>query len=243
MVSTNSRSAADDVFPPRNLPPLADPWGRAHDNRVRQLERTMETLQQLLQGQNRNSAATSATIGEQLGTLFNQIEDLRGRVSYSETDPALSQTWTSSQPDNEPWGPSLTFTLDMPRVVSVEFSVSGLANGGAWNKQTTTTVRALGAVFVNDEIAQGPAGQVYVNLESNPEERDFRTGQAQNLISASALVSLPAGTHTVRGGFAFRHVWVFSGPVTAEGYGVIVVSNPTISVNVLQPVENPELVD
>lgn len=71
-----------DVFPRRNLPPLAEQWGREVENRIVSSETGIETLQQGLSGQNRNTASS-------LSLIAQQIEDLRATQA---TIPITSST-------------------------------------------------------------------------------------------------------------------------------------------------------
>lgn len=65
-----------DVFPRRNLPDPAEPWGRAHDDRVLSLESVVESLNQSIQGQNRNSASSLSVIAKQVQKIADQQETL-----------------------------------------------------------------------------------------------------------------------------------------------------------------------
>lgn len=65
-----------DVFPRRNLPNEAEPWGRAHDDRVSALESGLEIVTQSVQGQNRNAASSLAVIAQQVQKIADQQETL-----------------------------------------------------------------------------------------------------------------------------------------------------------------------
>lgn len=69
-----------DVFPRRNLPPLAEQWGREVENRVVSNEGSIESLQQGLSGQNRNTASSLAVIAQQINSIPIQTTELN-RVS------------------------------------------------------------------------------------------------------------------------------------------------------------------
>lgn len=68
-----------DVFPRRNLPDDADPWGRAHDDRVLSLETSIEVLNQSLLGQNRNSASSLETLADQVRAVEAAQTELRNQ--------------------------------------------------------------------------------------------------------------------------------------------------------------------
>lgn len=83
-----------DVFPRRNLPNEAEPWGRAHDDRVMSLETQMEGLTQSLQGQNRNSASSLAVIAAQVQKIADQQQIL---IDQQATLAAQQAQLTSQQ--------------------------------------------------------------------------------------------------------------------------------------------------
>lgn len=66
----------EDVFPRRNLPAAAEPWGRKHDEVVRQLVRNYENLKLATQGDNRANAGQMGVVGRQIETLSNQQQTL-----------------------------------------------------------------------------------------------------------------------------------------------------------------------
>lgn len=70
-----------DVFPRRNLPAAAEPWGRKHDEVVRQLVRNYENLKLATQGDNRANAGQMGVVGRQIETLSEQQEILSSQQS------------------------------------------------------------------------------------------------------------------------------------------------------------------
>lgn len=214
-----------DIFPRRNLPPEAEQWGRAHDSRVIEVEKTLVTLQQNVAGQNRNTASS-------LAELASQINDLSGRVSYSSGDMTRSENWNTTQPTQQPWGPTLEFTLTEPRQVSVEFRVTGTASAEAYNNGTNVICRLRSVVFVNGVVATGNYGDVIANAKPGTTSGGANA-YAQSSLAARALLSLPAGTHTVQGGFMYRFVQVLG--AAPSGSGVIEATAPFVFVDVLQP--------
>lgn len=211
-----------DVFPRRNLPIEAEPWGRAHDERVIALEDGVTRLGQSLSGQNRNSASS-------IQTLADQVKDLVGRVSYN-TSSADSQTWTTPSGPYT-WGPGLSFTLTEPRVVSLEFSVSGMVYTLASNATSSAVAHLKGAIFLNGSMIPGAQGEMGTNVGVLP-----NTGRASTYsgtLTARSLVSLTAGTYTVQGGFSTRNAELNGSP--PSGSVTVSATSPFIFVDVLQP--------
>lgn len=56
----------DDVFPKRNLDVLAEPWGRALEERVIALEKAAKAQQDSLGGTNRTLAASASNLSDQI---------------------------------------------------------------------------------------------------------------------------------------------------------------------------------
>lgn len=208
-----------DVFPRRNLPPLAEQWGREVENRVVSSEGSIESLQQSLSGQNRNTASS-------LSVLARQVSDLLGRVSHS-LSSSDSQSWTSSQPNNQPWGPVLDFTLTEARTVSVTFMVEGQARISALGGVASGSSRIAPTLFVNGSRVGPTQPGVIVDLPGT-------TGASTDIsapLQARALLTLPAGLHSLQGGFQFRTVTATSGTAV----GLTASRGPQLYVDVLQP--------
>ena len=66
-----SRINPDDVFPARNLPGEAEKWGRSIEDEVKKLREQQEITNQLLSGQNRNSAAALSLLSDQLSKVVS----------------------------------------------------------------------------------------------------------------------------------------------------------------------------
>lgn len=208
-----------DVFPRRNLPDEAEPWGREHDKRVIALETGLDGLQKGLQGQNRNTASSLASLGD-------QIRDLTGRVSYSNTSTD-SQSWATTQTNNQAWGPSLSFTLTESRTVSLTFVVAGTARIAALGGVASGYSSLVPALFLDGSII----GPVQPGLNVVLPGASGASAELGAPIQGRVLATLPAGTHTFQGGFQFRQVVITSG----SGTGIISAANPQLYVEVLQP--------
>lgn len=208
-----------DVFPRRNLPDEAEPWGREHDKRVIALETGLDSLQKGLQGQNRNTASSLASLGD-------QIRDLTGRVSYSNTSTD-SQSWTTTQANNQPWGPSLSFTLTESRTVSLTFVVAGTARIAALGGVASGYSSLVPTLFLDGSII----GPVQPGLNVVLPGTSGASAELGAPIQGRVLATLPSGTHIFQGGFQFRQIVVTSG----SGTGIISAANPQLYVEVLQP--------
>lgn len=215
-----------DIFPRRNLPNNAEPWGREHDKRVILLEEGQEALSQSLRGQNRNTASSLQSISRQVNGLSELVKDISGRVSYS-TTATTSNSWTTTQTNNQPWGPTRSFTLDESRTVSLTFIVAGTARIAALGGVASGYSSLVPTLFLDGSIV----GPVQPGLNVVLPGTSGASAELGAPIQGRALLNLSAGTHTFQGGFQFRQVVITSG----SGTGIITASNPQLYVDVLQP--------
>lgn len=213
-----------DIFPRRNLPPLAEPWGREVEKRSNDHELQIESLGQGLSGQNRNTASSLAVIAQQIEDIQTTQADLSGRVSYS-TSSSESQSWTSTQPNNQPWGPTLSFTLNEARVVSLQFTLAGTVVVTTSSGTATSGYAHLRPMLFLNGGSVGPT-QPWLHADL------YGAGTSLTApVEARALVDLPAGDHTLQGGFARRQL------ITNQGvplFGIVGADNPGLIVDVLQ---------
>lgn len=214
----------NDVFPRRNLPDDAEPWGREHDNRVLSLENTVDTIKNSLLGQNRNNASS-------VQVLADQVRDLVGRTSYSLSGNSF-QTWTTTQTDDYPFGSVLTFTLNQARIVSIEFLVDVSAGVNINNTSSSAGARVYTSVFV-DSVPRFPTtfNQVSADVNGGTGRATSQGANSSGTPSARVLIPLSAGTHTVQGSLRQRRV-----TVSGSGNGIISVDGYQLFVDVLQPV-------
>lgn len=146
------------VYPPRNLPGLAEQWGRAVE---RKLESIDSDFTQLSQSSNNSDRANSG----QLAVLSAAITELQERRSYSTTPADLSVTGTAT---TAPF-PNATraFTLPAPegsRVAMVGFSAELANTGGNTNPVNAFVELLYGSTVVArtdggvPRAASAPAG-------------------------------------------------------------------------------------
>jgi len=78
-----SRINPNDVFPARNLPGEAEKWGRSIEDEVKKLREQQEITNQLLSGQNRNSAAALSLLSDQLSKVVSFDSRLERNSSFA----------------------------------------------------------------------------------------------------------------------------------------------------------------
>lgn len=86
----------DDVFPQRNLPGLAENWGRHVENRIELGESSETQLEQKVDNGLRSTSGQLAVLSNQINTLTEQQEELSlGRRTHSTDIEDLSITATT----------------------------------------------------------------------------------------------------------------------------------------------------
>lgn len=206
---------SDDVFPPMNLPDdgkgqSAVPWGRAVQDRVVTVEGRVESISQALGGQNRSTASSIQTLGD-------QVRDLVGRESYVASEPSLIFRLPNSLVAT-PWGPFLSLTLTEPRIVSLQFIVGTFFQAGG----TAALTYTRGALFVNNAQLSSAS-----QTESGMSGMSGLTPGGYGTLNCRAILPLPAGTHTIRGGYVDTQV------IGASSW--MELRSPSVFADVLQP--------
>lgn len=204
---------------PKILEPILTPqdaaWGRQVNDRLNDHETALNrfSLEQV---------ATNKGVAGSVSSLSEQIRDLTGRVSYTVTD-GTSSTWTATQAPNTAWGPTLTFTLTEGRTVSLEFIASGhVSVSTVGTSSGYTSIKPM--LFINSGAIGPDQPRLEVVLRGNGTE-------IAGPLSARVVADLPAGTHVLQGGFAWRQVVTTSG---SGLLGIIDAANPQLFVDVLQ---------
>jgi hypothetical protein len=193
-----------DVFPRRNLPPLAEQWGREVENRVVSAESDIEALQQGLSGQNRNAASSLSVIAQQLDAiqqtqaeLANQQAELanqQGQIlattnflltqTVSDSKSTLSQEITSGtgwMGFNSTYDCSVSVTTGPAGRLLIQGSATLLSSG-------LTSILGIEIVGVTGPTFPGPYSTYVSTLSS-----------ASSGVSRSVVASLSANTtYTVR---------------------------------------------
>jgi len=95
-----------DVFPPRNLPGPAVPWGREVEGVATLLKGSAKNLRQSIESMNRSTAASLQSLGDQITTLSDQQARAAEQVttysftqSVSKSSEGLSVPWSREAPD------------------------------------------------------------------------------------------------------------------------------------------------
>lgn len=145
-----------DVFPRRNLSPGAEPWGRAHDDRVLALESAMEIVSQSVQGQNRNSASSLAVIAKQIQKIAEQQQTLIDQ----QAELSAQQAQLSSQQA------ALTNTVNF--LATQTLSDSKASADGYTGSNSGTTWRGFDGNFDCAVTATtGPGGRLLIQASAN----------------------------------------------------------------------------
>lgn len=170
-----------DVFPRRNLPPLAEQWGREVESRVVSAESNIESLQQGLSGQNRNTASSLSVIAQQIQALTNVVNAIP--IQITSIDRATNISATSSS-----FVTKASVTMTVPE------------------GKTTASVLGVGAVRITDTATGGLTSsdaRVVISGEdggSFPAAKDAAVSQVINVLNAQHARTFsvtPGDTFTV----------------------------------------------
>lgn len=123
----------DYVFPPRNLPGVANEWGRTLEDGFKGNAQSVEILGQSLQGLNRSTAAS-------LQDLASQIQELQARTSYSASGTDFSTSTLNSVVTGSATA-TVNFTLAEDRYVQFTANASFNANGTQPTGANTSALR------------------------------------------------------------------------------------------------------
>ncbi|WP_217182690.1 hypothetical protein [Streptomyces sp. AC495_CC817] len=212
-----------DKTPNFTLTPQDAAWGRFVTSSIEELRRDRDRADLEL-------TATNRGVGASVQSLSEQIRDLTGRVSYAADGTGTSQVWTTPTTTPYTWGPTLSFTLTEERVVSVQALIRIEAYVQANNTSSAAFAWIQSALFVNDVLVSGARGDIGTNVGVRPDSN--RGNFAQGTAVARSLVKLPAGTHSVVGGFFERNAVVSGSP--ASGSASVTAKDPFIFVDVFQ---------
>lgn len=179
---------------------------------------------------------TGTQRAQALKQLQRQVADLVGRVSsYVPSYAIVSWDTTTGNAVNQPFGPVVTFTLDQPRLVRARLTahahVSAVRGAGSGSR--------LEVDAVINPIWDGVRADPMTSFQSGYDEEFMRlppgTGEAElhsyRRLVAEVYTQMDAGEHTAE-------AWVnatFYDPASG-GTGAVTFTNPTVAVDVLQPV-------
>lgn len=224
-----------DVFPRRNLPAPAEPWGREHDNRVLNLERGVEALNQGLSGQNRSTASSLAVLAEQLRDIKVNQDEILARVTLYGEEPSYVTTvnWGDTLPFDSGDRATVNLSLTEGRHVYIRSSIGLVMH--AFNSGTTTEA-ALVRVSVRLNI-----------IEHLPDGTDARYWSFNDYATGSGLFGSgePSRAYSEQKGFVEDYVLFPPGEYTISTSAVVTdiygtagasarMASPKTSVQVLQ---------
>lgn len=170
-----------DVFPRRNLPPLAEQWGRDVESRVVSLERGTETNAQGLAGQNRNTASSLSVIAQQIQALTDVVNAIPIQITSIDRTTNISAT-------------SGSFVTKASVTVTVP------------DGKTTASVLGIGAARITDTVTGGLTSsdaRVVISGDAGgsfPAAKDAAVAQVINVLNAQHARTFsvtPGSTFTV----------------------------------------------
>lgn len=143
------------VYPPRNLPGLAEDWGRSVEAQDKILEKNQTQLQQTVENALRATGGQLAVLGSQIDTLTTTVTDLSNRRSYQTSPSNFSVTGNATV---APFPTATqTFTLPAPEVqrsASIGFTATMTNSGGVANSVSAFVELLYGStVLSNTQIS------------------------------------------------------------------------------------------
>lgn len=210
-----------DVFPPYNLPDEAVPWGREIQKRVVGAEGSIVQVDQKVDNGLRAVGGQLASLSRQISNVetvtqgLNEVVlDLYGRVSYTAPMNA-SEVFNST--GQRALNPTLDLVLSEPRAVKLSgFSQASMfLNSGSSAVSFHLSFRVNGSVLAANNVARGYA--------SNQSAGSL----VQTSLNSSALITLPAGSHSIS----------LDGLASVVSAGTITLTNLHLFVDVLQVVQ------
>lgn len=168
-----------------------------------------------------------ARLDQTVQRVDEQQQDLLGRLSFS-VGSAATVSWSSPvDVTDQNFGPSYSFSLDRPRVVSVTYQLSGFATAHARPIAATAVARLRARIRV-DGVVQGVTAHglfgVTAAYSNGPDSGSVEVGVVGRWVGI-----LSAGGHVVQGAIS-PFISAASG-----GTGYVEASEPYLFVDVLQP--------
>lgn len=213
---------------PRDAPPGTLPTFRGIKSAIEELERAQKSNGSAQGATDKGQAATLQGLSQQIATLAAQQNDLNGRLSYSATNNDTGSWSSNVSSTNYDFGPTITFTLDQPRVVSVTFQCVALNSAYAGASGSTVTVNLNGRVKING--VQQSSSSISTVSTGATYSGGVQANQVDGTIISRWVGNLPAGTHTARGNFSNLYIGM-SGSFTTAFLGV---NSPFLFVDVMQ---------
>lgn len=163
------------IFPRRNLPGLAENWGREVEGAFADNARSLTALSQTVNNMRRSTSS-------QLSLLADQLQDLRGREAYAPAGvPDAVSRSTAGLYSMEP---SQTFTIDVPRKVKLTAS----SQVGVFVSGTLATAHLSFDLNGSSLLANNVARGFVQNGSAGT--------MIQQTLTATTLLDLQPGTYT-----------------------------------------------
>lgn len=167
-----------------------------------------------------------------IAILQDQVEDLVGRVIMSATGTDPATDWTTTQPDDEPWGETLTVELTEARRVFVDFSVyTEIAAQRTSKPAIVITGVSIGLILNGTPVVISDAAYMVNAISTGLSGESTVDGTVwAGYARVAHALDLPAGSHTIQGSLASRAISVAFG----TGNGSIRAAGSSIRVDVAQ---------
>ena len=191
-----------DVFPRRNLNPDAEPWGRKVDETIRQLGRSVDSLQMGSLSENRASAGQFGVLGRQIDAIAAQQTELAQRTTIVQPLESLTVRSTpASSGGLTTWGTGTrSFSLPAPGGGAryVDVFVSGDLTSATKNANYLPSVYVtlrVGSSALATEVYQVPHASAPGQFPPSWQGRfrvngDFSSGTGNTAMSI--VVSVPS---------------------------------------------------
>lgn len=167
-----------------------------------------------------------------IAVLQDQVRDLVGRVIMSATGTDPSTDWTTTQPDDEPWGETLNVELVESRRVFVDFSVyTEIAAQRTSKPAIVITGLSLGLIVDGSPVAVNDAAYMVNAIGTGVAGESTVDGSVwAGYARVAFALDLQPGPHTIQGSLASRTITVGLG----TGSGYIRAAGSSIRVDVAQ---------
>lgn len=161
-----------DVFPRRNLPGGAEPWGRAVQERIVSAEGGIVALRQSTQSQNRSTASSLSQLAAQVATLQAVVDALPVTVTQTFTASGFAYPGV--------FNPVLTGTIPVPPgKANASIAVIGTLNG------TDETSGGLATIYGRAAINGG----AFLSPEF-PAAKDAAVSRVINVVNVTGSAGL-----------------------------------------------------
>lgn len=141
-----------DVFPRRNLPNDAEPWGREVETRIRNIEYELFNQELDLTGLNRSSASQSSSLARQI----RRLQELFALIPK----PLMAATTVTGFGLSGGWTTVAQVTLTAPQAVSA-VAVKVDASALLVSNSTSTNVETQYRLVLNGSAAPAQSGVFY----------------------------------------------------------------------------------